>query len=501
MEYEKINFELSSKQIKYKEILNKQFLELEIWAISDINPNRNKTHFTLEAMKQALPDMKNKPILGFFNKDDFETHNGQVGYDIELDNDYWNTENGERILGLIRESDPIEIVEKDGLHWVKVRCALWVQYCYKQVKRLLRDRNKKVSVEIVVHKSYMREDGIKDILEFSLGGITILGSKNGKQIMEGIPGAHLSVIEELDNIKFENQKKVLCYAYQQKDNSEQIDNFFDDKNTEKEVKAQVEENIVNSVENENFEAENVVNEPEKEICGCEEQCDCTEQIEETLEDAKTEKEGINDIDAKGEELISEQAEQLNSDCCEGCDENMANCNLAADEEQAGADSEDPVIKCDSDCDQEQFISMSEYEAKCAEYEAKICELQACIDDLNSKQEQFSNYEEIKGRMEQAEAKLFGYYCDQLVEQAKDIMCGITVSEESYASIIEKCEKGEYECNEDLEKDIAYAAFKSRPAKEVKFSAPLQPQAEIITQINKKPMTREERIAERNKNGK
>lgn len=47
---QKLVFELSPRQLKYKSILDKEFLELEVYAISDINPNRNDTHFTLEAM-------------------------------------------------------------------------------------------------------------------------------------------------------------------------------------------------------------------------------------------------------------------------------------------------------------------------------------------------------------------------------------------------------------------------------------------------------------------
>lgn len=210
---EKMMFDLNSQQIKYKDILNKEFLELEVYAISDIKPNRNKTHFNLEAMQNALPDIKNKPIVGFFDKGDFEAHNGQIQLDSELNIRYWDTTYGERILGVIRESDPVEIVEVDGLHWIKFRCALWTTYCYKQVKRLLRDKNKKVSVEVTVHKSEMI-DGIEEIYDFTLNGVTILGSKNGRAVLEAIPGAHASILENLDGEVMEDQRKMLSFAYE-----------------------------------------------------------------------------------------------------------------------------------------------------------------------------------------------------------------------------------------------------------------------------------------------
>lgn len=237
-----LQFDLSSKQIKFKNILNKEFVEMEIWAVSDIDPNRNKSHFTLESMERVVANgsIKNKPIVGFFKENDFTTHEGVADYDIELQNEYWNTERGERILGWVRESDPVEIVEKDGLHWIKFRCVLCVKYCYAQVKRLLKDRNKKVSVEITVHKSEKRPDGIVDLIDWDLNGTTILGSKNGKEVLEGIPGAHLSILEDLGGEAFAEQKKVLSFAYEQafgasKDKLNEVEQISEEKTEEFEL--------------------------------------------------------------------------------------------------------------------------------------------------------------------------------------------------------------------------------------------------------------------------
>ena len=49
-----LQFDLSSKQIKFKDILSKEFVELEVWAISDANPNRNNSRFTYESLKKAV---------------------------------------------------------------------------------------------------------------------------------------------------------------------------------------------------------------------------------------------------------------------------------------------------------------------------------------------------------------------------------------------------------------------------------------------------------------
>lgn len=235
-EIKTMKFELNSKQLKYRDILNKEFLELEVWAISDINPNRNNSHFTKESMKNALSTFKNKPIVGLFQKDDFVDHAGKIDYDNELHKQFWNVESGERILGVIRESDPVELVEKDGLNWIKFRCILWVQYCYKQVRKLLKDRTKKVSVEITIKNSEEDEKGVLQINEFVLNGVTILGTKNGRKVIEAIPDAHLSILEDLEeNESFNEQKKMLTFAYQQIDTTDDNQYYNEDKEVKMEM--------------------------------------------------------------------------------------------------------------------------------------------------------------------------------------------------------------------------------------------------------------------------
>lgn len=255
-----LKFDLSPRQIKFKEILNKEFIELEIWAISTIYPNRNKSHFTVDSLIDVIPNVKNKPIVGFFENNDFTTHEGKADFDPEYQKNFWNTEKGERILGWVRESDPVEVVEKDGLHWLKFRCVLCTTYCYRQVKRLLKDRKKKVSVEITV-KEHEFVDNIEIIHKFTLNGVTILGSKNGKSVLEGIPGAHLSVLEGLDNDAMEEQRRVLTFAYTQldgeggasEDNKVVKDSNLDEENTEKEVKQADMDNLETNANVENVE--------------------------------------------------------------------------------------------------------------------------------------------------------------------------------------------------------------------------------------------------------
>ena len=50
-----MKFELSPESLKIKSALKKDFLEIEMKAISTANPNRNGSHFTREALEKAIP--------------------------------------------------------------------------------------------------------------------------------------------------------------------------------------------------------------------------------------------------------------------------------------------------------------------------------------------------------------------------------------------------------------------------------------------------------------
>ena len=72
-------FELDASQVRVRDILNQNFLEIEIYAISNAEPNRNGSSFTIDSMRRGVETFIDKPILGFFNSsNDFESHNGKV---------------------------------------------------------------------------------------------------------------------------------------------------------------------------------------------------------------------------------------------------------------------------------------------------------------------------------------------------------------------------------------------------------------------------------------
>lgn len=385
-------FSLEADRVKLKKILGSNFLQLEMKAISE-GENRNKSSFSLESMQDALPSFRNKPILGYFNakEQDFESHNGSWKRDPETDTSYWDTNmpNGERILGLIRESDSV-FIEPDnkGKNWIVLTCALWVQYALPQIKKLLKDKKKKVSVEIDI-KEFEDRDGIRYINKFELLGITILGSKNGKPVMEGIEGASASVLDIIDNEVFNRQKTALCFAYKEldgdaaevensnKEDSEQLDN---------ELTLQEEEQVVDSGEGKEEQEDCLIN-PEQE----EDQCqDCH------MDDDKDDDDDDHDDDPDEDDEPSSNPEPAYSECVPG--EDGAEPAYSDKSEGEGEPAPNP----------EEELLM-----KCSELEAKNCELMKRIEELEckmaEKEEAYSkyfDYDEIKEQLAKANQALF-----------------------------------------------------------------------------------------------
>lgn len=168
-------------------------------------------------MKKAIPTFYEKPILGAFDvlKDDYLGHNTSILLDEFGVHEDTTGGRNEVPLGLVRHSDKVELVEKNGQKWISLSAALWVNYSYRQVKKLLKSKGKKVSVEVEVTKYHMDENNIEVIDEFSLMGITILGS----DYTEAIPNANISIPELMETESYQQQKKSLTFAYQELDKS------------------------------------------------------------------------------------------------------------------------------------------------------------------------------------------------------------------------------------------------------------------------------------------
>ena len=471
-------FSLEADRIKLKKILGGNFLQLEMKAISE-GENRNHSSFSLEAMRDALPSFRNKPILGYFNtkEQDFESHNGAWKRDSETDTPYWDTTmpNGERILGLIRESDSV-FIEPDnkGKNWIILTCALWVQYALPQIKRLLKDKKKKVSVEIDIQE-YEDRDGIRYINKFELLGITILGSKNGKPVTEGIEGASASVLDIIDNEVFNRQKTALCFAYKEldgdaaeveksnKEDSEQLDN---------ELTLQEEAQVVDFSEGEVVQEDCPIT-PEQEDTQCQD-CHMDDDKDDDHDDDQ-------DGDDSDDDEVSDNPEPAYSKCVPG------------EEGTEPAYSEEPEGKGEPAPNPEEELLM-----KCNELEAKNCELMKRIEELECKmaeQEEacskYFDYDEIKEQLAKANQALFAIDCEKRVAEAHELLDDENVSKEQCDAIFDKCARGEYASSDALRAEVALAVFNankgSKTHKKETFTTPIAKPVEIKSEKNMSAM--------------
>lgn len=228
-------------------------------------------------MREAIPTVFNKPVMGHFNYEDdkegdFRAHDDNgVHYDDELQEYYLDyTKNSEVALGVIRESDNVTVEhdKKTDKYWMRISCVLWTKYHFKEIKSLLKKRNgsSKVSVEIEVLDSYYDDNNIEVIKKFNFLGFTILGSQRAPggiltDVKEGIEGAHMLITDWFDNApRFERNCKALAFAYNAYDkatndnvkNPESIDkdsNNFSKKEEDTEVENEKTETI--SLEDDN----------------------------------------------------------------------------------------------------------------------------------------------------------------------------------------------------------------------------------------------------------
>lgn len=231
MDKKVLKFELSPQSLKIKNVLKNDFIAIDVYAISNVYPNRNNSYFPVSAMQDAKPTFYNKPALGAFDvaHDDFKAHEMEYRWDNELQQDYFDFTNGkcEVPLGVIRSEDLVEIVEHDGQTWVHFTCVLWAKYAYKQVKRLLKDTKKKISVEIEVLESHTDENKVEVIDKFVFDGFTILGSA----VTEAIPNAHLTILDKINDAVYQKQEKCLSFAYKElEDVKSSNDSDADNKN-------------------------------------------------------------------------------------------------------------------------------------------------------------------------------------------------------------------------------------------------------------------------------
>ena len=506
----KIFLEADPNQVEIKKLLGKDFLELSMRTVSSANPNRNGSWFTKEAQEKALPTYDDRPILAYFTNGDFVSHDGEWKNDSETGMDFWDTlgARGERPIGTIRGKDRKEVVydESTGLYWTEITCALWTQYSYRQVKRLIEDAKaaaltggptKSISVEVDINDYEELPNGVLKINDYTLQGITILGSRNGKKVEPGIEGAQLSVLDVISNGLYEKQRHALMQAYERLDtslkqkeennmptadegklnqepvagdatNPEQqpeptATTFEQNKDTQPDPQPDPAQTDPEDPKEPEAQGQNFEETPKTETI-----CDLAWLIESCSYSIRNYEETIKhyeEIDAPGKNMIINMLKRMKASAeAEVSDLGKILAIVSAedfveDPEREAFEAE-LIEHCNLPEVYKQLCEMTkecnELKEKCAAYEAPCpeCGENPCVCEKKKYEALKADYDTVKAEHDKLVYEAFMEKANAAVEAAKSV-----VTEEEAKAIFERCEKKEILDFEVLERELAIAAGK------------------------------------------
>lgn len=532
MEKKIFQLDLDSSSLKIKEILTTEdFLFVEFWGISNEYPTNNNSHFPLKTMEHNVKHntFYGKPILGKFNNitKNYEVHNYKEKYDPEFEISYYDYEDGERPLGFVREGHDTVRLEKDenGLTWIVFTAALWVKYNYQGVKKLLKSKRSKISVEVTIIKSHEDENGVEIFDEWVFDGATILGYRPHSRIeaKEGINNAHMTIVEKMKKKSFSQDFKKITFAYEnmnddikendsrlyidktlqkgespltedvrmneeftQEEQVEKVESFTDD--VEKVENSEVVENFESDEKIENKKEDESCNNKENESCDNKEQCSeddiqddgCgnfenseEKPVEESNEnncgtfeddddDNKDDIDHPDDQDEDSQDSKEENSEKPEEDCGKFEDENP--------EEK----SEEKEVNTDDENQEEVNMSVETFNIDGVEYTGKQL-FEKYQDETSSLSMKF---ESLKKDFDETVEKLHKYekaekeaFIEKLCNEVKVFALDVKLNKTSMESVLDKCKKGVITTFEDAKKEVVYEAYISAETdQKVEFSS-------------------------------
>ena len=512
-----LNFSLESNNIHIKNLLQKDFIEIEVWAISDAYPNNNISHFPYKTLVRNIKNgnFYNKPVLGYWNNitSNYEVHNGseedKALYDPEYDIDYYDYSDGERPIGFIRKDDNIRIEEKDGLHWVVFSAIIWVKYNYNGVKQLLKSKTKKVSAEVSIYKYHTDDKGIEIYDDWSFDGVTILGYLPNTKIQahEGIEGAHMNISEKINTI-FSHDIKQLQFAYKkyyetQKGEKNLLTYEMKRDLLTRALKAEIdlddgeycyvldldEEIVYFNLNGETFSAPYTIGEDEesakinmdykkKAVSGWKTfvnnyKCVVNKQDCEFSIDGESCSFMIGDKKCSMEEFIETflNMQSQYSDCqseLEACKGKYADCQSELEACQGKyADCKSQLEACNK------TFSIDDSEINAEELFDKYTQLKADFSDyktnsivqMNDKDYSASEikeeYDKIFVENETLKKNIFDMKVADITFKVKNLAAHEKLTKEQLDAILDDCQQGKYQNFEEAKKDVAYASFLNR----------------------------------------
>lgn len=286
--------------------------------------NRNGSYVSEDAAKEAMPTIKNRPILAYIHKLDngewdFESHNMEY---IENEDGSFEIEYLEKQIGSFDESEPFfEYDEETEKTYV---CGYgYISEEYTRAADIIREKNgTKNSCELSIEEfAYDAKNRYLDLKKFYVSGSTLLGSRaDGTEVKEGMEGSRADIADfsEKNNSLFSNCNEELLHEIKRLNENLSLYNKEKSKEGGQPVKfEELLEKYGKTLEDVSFEYENMTDEELEskfeEVFGEEDTAgegeDPTSEGEEVSDEVETEEvETEVEEEVKETETTEEQAE-------------------------------------------------------------------------------------------------------------------------------------------------------------------------------------------------
>lgn len=416
-------------------VKDSRFSLYKIWLLN-IGKNVHGSIFSKNAVLEALPTLKNIPIVvaieeDIFGESDFKDHNVKI-----------TVENNGRIvrkkdtqaIGVIPESCNPKFEERFNSvsgkmeEYLTVEAIVWNRF--DEAVNILNETGiKKQSMELSnEYEGYENEEGNFVFTKFSFDGSCILGDN----ITSAIPNSTIEKLPVLDysysTFEEEIEKEMLDFqAYYEKHLGKELEEVEEKLQKDNEVEAEKEE-VKDEVEAVATEGEGAEVEPE----GAGEQSD--DSNDEVESDSTSEQEGEEDDSEKPEDDKSEGEEK------EAESEDVEEKEAEKETEPEAEEVEESNVEPEADVEEATDFAQEklEFEAKIAELEAENAELKQFKEEklkeehMQKVEELFTEFSELKQEdldslrseainfsIEDMEEKLFALVGKQEMEKKKN----------------------------------------------------------------------------------
>lgn len=266
-----------------------------------IDKNRNGSYISEDAMKKAMPSLKNRPFLASIHKLDdgnYDFHSHDIDIATDEDGEEYR-EYVEKQVGTFTEDDPyLEYDEEKDKTYVVARVAIPEEYTMA-ADIIRRKGGSRVSCELAIREfSYNSKEKYLELEDFYFSGCTALGSeKDGTEILEGMEGSRITSMESFSTDNFKKELDELKQAisdlnikYQGKEVAE----------VDKETKDMFEEEVTETTEFEEVASEDIATDEEVTVTE-EEFEEAAEENPEVVEEEMSEEDSEEEHEEEHEE--------------------------------------------------------------------------------------------------------------------------------------------------------------------------------------------------------